>query len=75
VDQESTGGDASSGDQLRGESWSKSGEDPAVRRRVACVDGGKGKGVEFDVSMGEYVVRHSCAFESICALVDELSDA
>ena len=36
---------------------------------------GKGKGFEVDVSMGDYVVRHRCAFESICALVDELSDA
>jgi len=39
------------------------------------VDGRKGKGVEFDVSIGQYDVRHRCAFEAICALVGELSDA
>ena len=37
---------------------------------------GKGQGFEVDVSMGDYVARHRCAFESIfCVLVDELSDA
>ena len=36
---------------------------------------GKGKGFEVDMSMGDNVVRHRCAFQSICALVDELSDA
>ena len=39
------------------------------------MDGGKGKEVELDVSMDEYFVHHRCAFESICALMDELSDA
>ena len=36
---------------------------------------GKEKGFEADVRMGDYVVRHRFAFESICALVNELSDA
>jgi len=38
------------------------------------VDVGKVKGSEVEVSMGEYVVRHRCAFDSICTLVDELSE-
>ena len=75
MDQESTSGSVSLEDRLQGESRSKSREDAGARRRAARVDGGKRKGFEVDVSMGEYVVRHRCAFESICALVDELSDA
>ena len=35
----------------------------------------KEKGFEVHVRMGDYIVRHRFAFESICALVDELSDA
>jgi len=75
VDQESTSGSVNTGDRLRGELRSKSREDADVRRKAARVDVGKEKGFEVDMSMGDYVVRHRCAFESICALVDELSDA
>jgi len=39
------------------------------------VEVSKGKGVEDDVRMVDNVVRHRCAFESICALVEDLSDA
>ena len=38
------------------------------------MEGGKGKGVVLEMSMGEYSVRHRCAFESICVLIDELSE-
>jgi len=38
------------------------------------VEGGKGKGVALEMSMGDYSVRHRCAFESICALANKLSD-
>ena len=75
MDQEFTSGSASSRDQLWGELRSKSREDAGVRWRAASVEVGKGKGFEVDVSMGDYVVWHRCAFESICPLVNELSDA
>jgi len=76
VQEESTSGSASSGDRLRGEARSKRREDPALRSTAARVEGGRGnKGVEFDDTVGEYVVRHRCALEAICGLVEELSDA
>jgi len=75
VDKESTSGSASSGDRLRGKARTKSREDPALRSTAARVEGGKGKGVDLEASMGEYVVRHRCVFEAICGLVKELSDA
>jgi len=76
VQEESTSGSASSGDRLRGEARSKRREDPALRSTAARVEGGRGKkGVDFDDTVGEYVVRHRCALEAICGLVEELSDA
>jgi len=39
------------------------------------VEGGKGKGVDLEASIGEHVVRHRCVFEEICVLLAELSDA
>ena len=74
VDEESTSGSASTGDRARGELRSKNREDARGRRRAARVDVGKVKGCEVKVIMGEYVVRHRCAFDSICTLVDELSE-
>ena len=74
VDEESTSGSASPGDRLRGETHTKSREDSALRWRAARLEGGKGKGVDLEASMGEYVVRHICAFEAICGLVEEHSD-
>ena len=75
LDEESTSGSASSGDRLRGETHTKSREDPAFRSTAARLEGGKGKGVDLEHNVGEYVVRHRCAFEEICGLVEELSDA
>ena len=75
VDEESTSGSASTGDRARGELQSKNREDARGRRRAARVDVGKVKGCEVEVTMREYVVRHRCAFDSICTLVDELSEA
>ena len=75
VDEESSSGSASIGDRFRGELRSKNREDAGAGRRAAHGDVVKGKVYEVDVRMSEYVVRHRCAFDSICALVDELSDA
>jgi len=75
VDEESTSGSTSSGDRLREEARTKSREDSALRSTTARVEGGKGKGVDLEDSVGEYVVRHRCVFEAICGLVEEISDA
>ena len=76
VHEESSSGSASPGDRLRGEARTKSREDPALRSTAARVGGGRGKkGVDLEDSVGEYVVRHRCALEAICGLVEELSDA
>ena len=66
VDEDSISESASSGDQLRGEARSKSREDPALQRRAGHVATGKEKGFDLQGSVGEYVVRHRCAFEAIC---------
>ena len=75
VNEESSSGSASTGDRFRGELRSKNREDTGAGRRAARGDVVKGKVYEVDVRMSEYVVRHRCAFDSICALVDELSEA
>jgi len=57
---------------MRGEG-SKKGEDNPVRsHRTQWVGRGKGKDVAVDLGMGEMSIRHRCAFESICALTNDL---
>jgi len=73
-EQASTSGSTSSGDRLRGESRSKGREDVVGHQTAGRVAVSKGKGVEGDVRIADNVIRHRCAFESICALVEDLSD-
>ena len=70
----STSESASSGDRLQGESRSKRREDAVGRQMAGCVEVSKGKGVEGDVRITDNVIQHRCAFESICGLVEDLSD-
>uniref|UniRef100_A0A7C8Z2U4 Uncharacterized protein n=2 Tax=Opuntia streptacantha TaxID=393608 RepID=A0A7C8Z2U4_OPUST len=75
VDEESSSGGASSGDRIRGEARSNNREDTALQQRATLVEGGKGPGDDFEDVMGDYVIRHRCAFEAICGLVEDLNDA
>jgi len=75
LDEECSSESTSSGDRHRGEERSKKREDRAHRRRVGREEEEKGKGIVVEMGMGEYVVRQRCAFESICALIEELSEA
>jgi len=74
VDEESSSGRASSGDRAGGELRSKNREDRRRQRTAAREDVGKEKVGEVEGTMGDYVVRHRCAFDSICTLVDQLSE-
>ena len=70
VDEESTSGRSSSGDRAGGELRSKNREDRRRKRTAAREDVGKEKVGEVEGTMGDYVVRHRCAFDSICTLVE-----
>jgi len=60
-------------DQLKGGEGSKKGEDNSMRPHwTRRVEGGKGKAVAEDFRKGEMSVRHRCAFDSICALMNDL---
>jgi len=75
VEEESTSGRARSGDRAGGELRSKNREDPRRERTAAREDVGKEEAGEVEGTMGEVpVVRHRCAFDSICTLVDQLSE-
>jgi len=74
LDKETSSRRASYGDRLRGEERSKRRGDHARRQRAGREQGGKGKGITLEMRMGEYSVRHRYAFESICTLIEELSE-